>query len=244
MLRAHVAVERNQLFLEIHRQRGHNRRDDDNRHRQTGRERKHHAQHAEDIREAPEDIRKDPRDAGSDAVGVAHHARKRVPRAGHVVIIEAQLLQIDEAGLLHVAPGQHFKPHAGLEIHQQHHDFKQAYANVLDGIAAEPRRRPRQDELINDPALQQRDVKIRDGEQQIAADGQRQPEPMLADAPPEPLPRRKRESRALFFRSAHSASPSPSADCIRAVRANRPPCARSVSGAPCSTMRPSLSTMI
>ena len=89
VLSAHLAVEHDQLFLEIHRQRGDDRRNHDDRHRQTRRQREHHAQHAEDIRKAPEDIRKNPCQTRRDAVGVAHHAREHVSRAGHVIIIQA-----------------------------------------------------------------------------------------------------------------------------------------------------------
>ena len=70
-------------------------------------------------------------------------------------------------------------------------DFKRAHADVLRRVSAKARRRACQNELIDHFALQQRDIKIRHGEQKVADDGHGQPHAVLTDALPEPLPRRK-----------------------------------------------------
>ena len=224
MLGADIAVEYDEPPLEINRQRDNNRRDDDDGHRQRRGQPEHHAEHAEDIRESPEDIRKDPRDAGRNSVCIRHDARERMTRACHVVIVKAELLQVDEASVLHVAPAVHLQPHARLEIDEQRHDFKRHDGSVTQRIAAEPRGRPLRDEGIDDFALQQRNVKIRRRHQQVADDGNRKAHTMLANASPKPFPRFDGESRLfVLFPLAHQASSSPCADCIAAVCANTPP---------------------
>ena len=105
---------------------------------------------------------------------------------------------------------------------------------------------PCQNELIDHFALQQRDVKIRHGEQQVADDGHASAARGAGGRICQSRFHGASEKAARFssFFMAHSASSSPSADCIRAVCANTPPCSSSSSGVPRSMICPSLSTMI
>ena len=242
MLRAHLTIELDQLFLEIDRANRHNRCNHDHRQRQLRIQHQQRDIHARDIRHRPEDIRERPRRRFGNPAGIAHHARQAVSRAGYVVVIQTQLLQIDKAGLFQVSARAHLHRHAAFEIRHQQRKLRNQQQAVFAQKTAKTIQRSREHKLIHRLALQQRKENVDDSQQHVAGDYHQQLHLIAQDDRQKLLPCRPGERRLFLF--AHALSPSPIADCICAARANSPPIASSCSGVPASMILPSLSTMI
>ena len=240
VLRAHVAVERDQPALEVDRQQRHYRREHDQRHRQRQRQRAHHDEYAEDVGKAPDDIRKAPGDHAGDALRVAHHAREAVARARDAVIVEAQPLQVDEERIPEIPARVHLQAHAAGEVDAQHDKLRRHEREIFEDIAAKARQRTRQNKPVDDLRLDQRQQEIRHGEHEVAAhsagDQPRMPFQhgpkgppgdegksrflLISHGPPPPSPPR-RPAPVRFLRMRRRASSAPHG--CRARRSVRPP---------------------
>ena len=139
---ADTAVPVQDAVLEIAREHGDDRHDDDNDKGELPVEQQHRGERAEHIEHGPEDIRQVPRDHGGDARGVAHDAAEQIAHRRDVIERERQRLQVREEVRAHVAPGAHLDLHGVARKGHNGQGLQQDDAEIAQRVGQQARQRP------------------------------------------------------------------------------------------------------
>ena len=152
---AGLAVDGQDLLLEVQGQQGNGGHHHDDQQGQPPVEDQHDPHAPDDVGGAPEDVHQAPGKDRADLVGVAHHPGHNGAHRGGVVIGEGEGLQVGEQPLFQI-PAQvhlHLQGRAGEDYGAEH--LGQHHGHVAQGVPAHPLALPGGDEVVHRVAGEQ-----------------------------------------------------------------------------------------
>ena len=155
VLLAHLAVEEDELFLEIRAGNDQHRHDDHNAQRKLPIEHEHHDDSQQEVRDIPHALHHAPGQRACDAVGIGHDARMHIAHAVLVKVGERECLQVVECLALEIAADIKLHPArtvGGNIVGGRLDDHDQ---NIQGEEAADAVHRPVCDEMVDGMLLEE-----------------------------------------------------------------------------------------